>query len=232
MINMPLSHSVVIFDLDGTLVDSARDLSQTLNYILAGEGLPPLAPDLTRHMVGHGALAMMKKGFEVAGRPFPEGEEKEQLRSQFIAHYADHIADHTIVFDGVAETMAALTDMGAKLAVCTNKTIALADKLLGALGMQAQFEMVLGRDSLATWKPSPEPLLHIMHHTDRKSGVMVGDSYTDRDAARAAGLPCALATFGYGALNEPLRRHERLFSHFGDLPPIIRGLTEADAHPA
>lgn len=227
---MPLSHSVVIFDLDGTLVDSARDLSQTLNYILSGEGLPPLAPDLTRHMVGHGALAMMKKGFEVAGQTFPEGDEKERLRSQFIAHYADHIADHTVVFDGVIEALETLTDRGAKLAVCTNKTIALADKLLAALGLDGKFELVLGRDSLATWKPSPEPLMHILQHTGRRTGVMVGDSYTDRDAARAAGLPCALATFGYGALNEPLKSHERLFSHFNDLPEIISELIEGDAH--
>lgn len=224
MPHLPLAHAVVIFDLDGTLVDSAPDLTGALNFVLEAEGMAPVAPASVRGLVGDGALALMRRAFAMQDRIFPEGDAGNRLRDVFLDHYVAHIADLSRPFPGLAGALTALKASGAALAVCTNKTEALADALLRATDLLDWFDPVLGRDSLPEHKPSGLPLREIMRRTERSVGVMVGDTATDLGAARAAGLPCALATFGYGSIGGALHPREAWFSDFAELPSLVATL--------
>lgn len=192
-----LSDIVVIFDLDGTLVDSAPDLTDAMNAVLAQEGMAPLPEATVRHLVGEGARALLVRGFAEHGRDFPSGAAGEALVARYLDHYSGHLTARSFVFEGAEACLDRLTAAGAALAVCTNKVERLALPVLEGLGLLGRFEVVLGRDSLERHKPAPAPLREIARRTGRR-GVMVGDTATDMDAARAAGMPALLATFGYG----------------------------------
>src|SRR5262245_37284514 len=127
--------ATVVFDLDGTLVDSAPDLVATLNIMFAREGLPPVDYAAARNMVGGGARLMIERGLKAEGRVLPAAE-VDALLKDFIAHYAEHIADSSRLFPGVAEALDALAAEGCRLAVCTNKLEWLSLRLLEALGLE------------------------------------------------------------------------------------------------
>ena len=218
-----LTHTVIILDLDGTLVDSAQDLTLTLNTILTREGLPPVPPEEVRTQVGHGAMALLKAGFKAAGRPFPDGEDATRLLDEFLSYYEAHIADATVPFPGCIDFLETTRAMGSALAVCTNKIERLTFPLLDALQLRQYFDEVICRDSLPEYKPSPLPLQEIMRRTGRAQAVMVGDTMTDVDAARAAQIPCAFMTFGYGALDDPLPKNEQRVESFDTLLEVILG---------
>ncbi|WOI52547.1 HAD-IA family hydrolase [Parvularcula sp. LCG005] len=220
-----LKDVVTILDLDGTLVDSAPDLCATLNIVLESQGLEPVPLDGVRALVGEGAVAMMKKGFALQGRSFPDGDEGNALRQQFFDYYETHSTDHSTVFEGVFDALEGLQAEGAALAICTNKIERLSHPLLEKLGLTPYFDEIICRDTLPEHKPSGLPLRIIRERTEKMKGVMVGDTMTDLNAARAAGMPCAWATFGYGSLPDDLGPEELCFDHYGELVAMVKTLS-------
>lgn len=215
-----LSGAVCIFDLDGTLVDSAPDLSAALNVMLERAGLQPMSPDETRPYVGEGARALLKLGYGRQGREFPEGEEADALLKDYVEVYADRIADLSRPFPDLEGALEQLRHEGAALSVCTNKKEVLARPLLEKLKLLHWFEPIIGSDTLEERKPSPLPLQHILNVTQADRGIMIGDTHTDKRAAEAANLPCVIATFGYGRGDEALA-DTCWFDGFSNLPALI-----------
>ncbi|MEO1659091.1 MAG: HAD-IA family hydrolase [Pseudomonadota bacterium] len=215
-----LSGAVCIFDLDGTLVDSAPDLTAALNVMLGRAGLKPMSPDETRQYVGEGARALLKLGYARQGQVFPDNEEGDALVDAYVAVYAARIADLSHPFPGLEPALTRLKAEGASLAVCTNKKEVLARPLLEELNLMHWFEPVIGSDTLSERKPSPLPLQHIVRETRADRGIMIGDTKTDLHAAEAAGIPSLIATFGYGRSDEALA-NANWFESFEDLPDLI-----------
>jgi phosphoglycolate phosphatase len=212
----------VVFDLDGTLVDTAPDLIETLNVVLARAGLPPVAYAEARSMIGGGARRMIEDGLKLEGRHVANGL-VDRMFDDFIAYYAAHIADRSQPFPGLDQALDRLTANGCILAVCTNKLEGLSRLLLDALGLTTRFAAICGQDTFRIQKPDPE----ILRRTIRAAGgevrraVMVGDSGTDIATARAAGIPVVAVDFGYS--ETPIRelRPDRLIGHFDDLAAAI-----------
>lgn len=215
-----LDDAVCIFDLDGTLVDSAPDLTAALNRQLVKLGLDAMAPDEVRPLVGEGARALLRHSFEAQGRAFPEGETADTMVAAYIDDYAERICEHSRLFDGVENCLKRLTAEGAELAVCTNKTERLAGPLLEKIGIREHFGTVIGADSLSEKKPSPTPLFHILEASGRTAGVMIGDTMTDRLAGEAAGMPVLVYRFGYGMRDERLAS-STIFETFRDVPGLV-----------
>lgn len=195
-----LDGSAILFDLDGTLVDTAGDLGASLNVGLEAVGMAPVPLSEVRHLVGHGAAAMLRKGFEVAGAASPAPSVFERARSVFLDHYRDNIAVHSAPFEGALEFMSDMRAAGAKLAICTNKSEALARRLISALDLTDQFVAIVGGDTASAPKPDGAPLRLAIEAARARRFVMVGDSDTDIRAANAVGAPCLLASFGYGPI--------------------------------
>lgn len=189
----------IVFDLDGTLVDTAPDLGAALNHVLASEGRPPVPNTEVLHgMVGYGARALIERGMAASGALPPE-REMQILLERFLSYYAANIANHSLPFPGVIETLAHFQSCDARLAVCTNKPAGLCRTLFAALDLGAYFPVILGGDSLQVRKPDPFHLLETIRQAGGDPGraVMVGDSAADVDAARAAGVPVVAVSFGY-----------------------------------
>jgi phosphoglycolate phosphatase len=188
----------VVLDLDGTLVDSAPDLVATLNIIFARTGLPPVAYDAARNMVGGGARALIVRGLKAEGRTLDEIE-IDRMVSDFIDHYAAHIADQSRPFPGLESALDTLAARNCRLAVCTNKLEWLAVRLLDALALSQRFATICGGDTFGLQKPNPEMLRRTIARAggDAGSTVMVGDSLTDITTARAAGVPVVAVDYGY-----------------------------------
>ncbi|NDV85231.1 HAD hydrolase-like protein [Aurantimonas aggregata] len=189
---------VAVFDLDGTLVDTAPDLTASLNYCLAAAGMDAVPLDLVRPHAGHGARVMLRQAYGWDGRPLGETEEDEQL-SRFLEHYEANIAVQSRPFPGALDAMERLAAGGFTLAVCTNKHERLAVLLLSELGMAYRFAAICGADTFARRKPDP---LHLTGTIDRSFGkpagsIMIGDTITDIATARAAGVASVLVDFGY-----------------------------------
>src|SRR5262245_20326833 len=188
----------VVFDLDGTLVDTAPDLVATLNVIFAHEGLPPVAYDAARNMVGGGARLMIERGLAAEGRKLAAAE-VDRLVRDFIAHYAAHIADHSQPFPGLSAALDELAAAGCRFAVCTNKLEWLSVRLLDALGLSRRFVAICGADTFGMQKPNPELLRRTIARAGGQidASVMVGDSISDIATARAAGTPVIAVDYGY-----------------------------------
>jgi phosphoglycolate phosphatase len=218
----------VVFDLDGTLVDTAPDLVATLNAVLAREGLGPVPFAVARTMIGGGARLMIQRGLEAEGQR-PPADQLDRLFADFIAHYAEHVADESRPFPGLEPALDALMLRGARFAVCTNKLEALSVRLLDALGLGARFAAVCGQDTFGVQKPDPE----ILQRTILRAGgrpdraVMVGDSATDVELARSAKIPVIAVTFGYSEV--PVRRlgANHVIAHFDELPDAVEALCRA-----
>ena len=148
----------IVFDLDGTLVDTAPDMCGALNRVLADSGRSPVTVEEVWRFVGDGARGLLKRGFAATGEAL-EDERLEVKVSEFLAHYNDHLAEASRPYDGVLDTLDSLRARGARLAVCTNKPAGLSRRLLAALGLADFFAAVLGGDSLAVRKPDPRHLL-------------------------------------------------------------------------
>lgn len=215
----------VIFDLDGTLIDTAPDLTGALNRVLAEEGLPPVDQVATRRMVGRGARALIDAAMSAAGAP-PDQGRLSRLFGRYLAHYQAHIADESVPFDGVRETLEALRSDGARLGVCTNKSFALSENLLEALDMRRYFDAVVGGDTLDVHKPDPGHLLETIRRAggDPAGAVMVGDSGPDFHAARNAGVPVILVSFGYGDVPAESFGADALVHHYDEMLPAMRNL--------
>ena len=217
-----MSSPTVVFDLDGTLVDTAPDLVAALNVVLAGESLQPIPYEAARTMVGGGARVMVERGIKANGRTLATAEVDRMVRA-FIAHYADHIAVRSQPFDGVEAALDELASSGCRLAVCTNKLEWLSLRLLDALKLTTLFRAICGADTFGVSKPDPK----ILHGTiDRAGGnraraIMIGDSMTDIATARAAGIPVIAVDFGYTEIPVAELDPDRVVSAFADLPGAI-----------
>ncbi len=223
---MPLP--LLVFDLDGTLVDTAPDLIDTLNVVFAREGMPSLPYDDARMMIGGGAKAMLVRGLEAEGRAVTS-ELLDRLFSDFLAYYADHIAVRSRPFPGLIDALDLLAARGHRFAICTNKLEALSVMLLDELGLSRRFAAICGQDTFGIQKPDPE----ILRRTITTAGgtpdnaVMIGDSATDIRTARAAGIPVIAVDFGYSERPVAEFGPDRVISHFTQLPSEITALTRA-----
>jgi phosphoglycolate phosphatase len=222
-----MPHPVIVFDLDGTLIDTAPDLIAALNAVLAKEGLPPVPYDQARILIGGGAKAMLSRGLAADGRD-PSTAQLNMLFADFIDHYSAHIADRSRPFPGLEQTLDRLAGDGFKLAVCTNKLEALSRKLLDALDLTPRFAFICGQDTFGKPKPDPETL----HKTivaaagNAKEAIMVGDSETDVATARAAGVPVVAVDFGYTPRPISEFRPDHVISRFSDLPSVIAAIRQ------
>jgi phosphoglycolate phosphatase len=220
----------VVFDLDGTLIDTAPDIVATLNAIFAREGLRPVAYDAARNMVGGGARLLIERGLAADGRTCP-AMDIDRLVRDFIDHYGTHIADGSRAFEGVEAALDELASFGCLLTVCTNKLEWLSIRLLELLGLSGRFAAICGADTFNVSKPNPE----ILRGTVSRAGghieraVMVGDSGTDIATARAAGIPVVAVDFGYTEIPAPRLDADRVVSRFADLPAAVFELMRAPA---
>lgn len=213
---------VVAFDLDGTLADTAPDLAAALNHVLGVFGRPGVPPQSVRHLVGHGARALLRRGFAATG------ESSEELVEQgypvFIDFYAAHICDGTRPYPGVEQALDALKAAGARIAICTNKPEKLTDELIGALGWTDRFDAIVGADTLSVRKPDPAPLFEAIARAGGGKAAFVGDSITDADTARAARLPFVAVSFGFSDRPVEALGADAVIDHFDRLLPTLAGL--------
>jgi len=214
-------HSLVIFDLDGTLVDSNRDLVPSLNHATATQGLPPIAREDVGHVVGQGAMKMIEKAYSFHGHELEvNGPVHRELLDLFLAYYETNIADHTVFYEGVLNALDRLKQGGWKLAVCTNKYEHLAVRLISALGEEDRFDVITGGDTFPCKKPNPEHLWQTIKKIDGcavNRTIMVGDSINDTAAAQAASIPVIAVDFGYSDIPVSDLNADKVISHFNEL---------------
>lgn len=194
-----MRQTTIVFDLDGTLVDTAPDLMGGMDEIMRRKGLEPLPHDLLRPLISVGSRAMLKLALETNAHPLSEAA-YEAWWQEYLGIYADNIAAKSRPFPGLIALLDRLAATGATLAVCTNKAEQLSRKLLGALGLTDRFAAIAGRDTFPRcYKPNPEHLLGTVRLAggDPKRTIMVGDSDIDVMAARNAGVPIIAVSFGY-----------------------------------
>lgn len=213
---------IVVFDLDGTLADTALDLVATLNVILQSEGLEPLPLDEARDLIGAGARALISRGFHVRQRPLTP-DRLDTLFLAFLDHYGQNLVAHTKLYPGVEQALDTLAGQGFTLAVCTNKMQDHSRQLLDALGILDRFAALAGRDTYPVFKPDPRHLTLTIADAkgDPRRAVLVGDSKTDVDTARAADIPVIGVDFGYTEIPMADLQPDRLISHYDALVPAV-----------
>jgi len=214
--------STIVFDLDGTLVDTAPDLVGTLNAVLAREGCGALAYEDARTLIGGGARHMLERALSRQGVAVAPSE-LDRMFADFISHYAAHIADNSRPFPGLTQTLDRLAAQGARLAVCTNKFEGLSVLLLERLGLARRFAAICGQDTFAIAKPDPELLWRTIARAggSAAAAVMVGDSFADVALARAAQVPVIAVDFGYSDVPAAQLKADRLIGHFDELPDAV-----------
>jgi phosphoglycolate phosphatase len=219
------SARIVVFDLDGTLVDTAPDLINALNFVLDREGLPPVPLHAARNMIGAGARKLIERGLELEGRSAGP-DDIARLTGDFIDHYAAHIADVSRPFDGLESALDDLQASGYRFAVCTNKLEWLSKLLLDRLGLSSRFAAICGADTFGVSKPDPV----ILQQTVARAGgqlaqaVMVGDAGPDIGVARRAGIPVIGVEFGYTEVPIADLKPDRLVKHMSELPAAVQSL--------
>lgn len=222
-----MSQPLLVFDLDGTLIDTAPDLVETLNVIFAREGLAPVPFATARKLIGGGARAMIVRSVEAEGRVLSPVQ-IERLFDEFIAYYSDHIADRSRPFPGLTETLDVLEGQGHRFAVCTNKLENLSVLLLQQLDLARRFSVICGQDTFGVQKPNPDMLRRTILAAggNPKRAIMIGDSETDVRTAKSAGIPIVAVDFGY--TERPVAEFEpdRVISHFAELPSALAGLAQ------
>jgi phosphoglycolate phosphatase len=218
----------IVFDLDGTLVDTAPDLIDTLNAILARHDVGPVAVDQARSMIGAGVKPLLQRALASKGlRLSPAAI--DAMFAEYLELYAEHIADRSLPFPGLNDALDSLAARGCRLAVCTNKLEWLSVRLLDALGLSRRFVAICGQDTFTMRKPDPDMLRLTIARAGGDTGhaVMVGDSMTDVATARAASIPVVAVDFGYTDTPPHELGADRLISHFDALPEAVRQLVSA-----
>jgi phosphoglycolate phosphatase len=215
----------IVFDLDGTLVETAPDLISALNFVLDREGLRPIPLQAARNMIGAGARKLIERGLEAEGRAMA-AKEIDRMTADFIDYYAEHIADASRPFEGLESALDDLAASGCRLAVCTNKLEWLSKRLLDQLDLSPRFAAICGADTFGVAKPDPA----ILQQTVARAGgalastIMVGDSGTDIGVARRAGVPVIGVSFGYTDIPISQLKPDRLIHHMRDLPAAVGAL--------
>jgi phosphoglycolate phosphatase len=211
----------LIFDLDGTLVDTAPDLLGALNAILQQEGRPPVNHADLRHLVGFGARTMMIEAFKMTGAPMDDTR-LPALIDDFIAHYRKHIAVVSRPFPGVESTLAALKTDGARMGVLTNKPQELTDLLLRAVNLASYFNAIHGAGRLGYNKPDARVFHHVVEELGGGPALMIGDSATDVATARAAGVKVILVSYGYTPEPAAALGGDVVIDDFAEIPTVAR----------
>lgn len=215
--------SLIIFDLDGTLIDSRADLTAAVNHVLHSFALPQLPPDVVAGYVGDGARLLVQRALGAAHRDhFDDGLQR------FMAYYGAHLLDHTQAYPGISEMLAGLSAHGTTLAVLSNKPVAMSRAILDGLGLSFHFVAVIGGDSLPTRKPDPAGLEHLRALTGMPAErvLVVGDSLTDLRTAAAAGVAFCGVTWGFAPDALRAAAPQRLIEHPGELLAIVAGIAD------
>lgn len=215
---MPNLTPLIVFDLDGTLVDSAPDLVDALNTVLMREGLRPLPLEEARKMVGAGGRVLIRRGLEANGASVSDAR-LEEMFAAFLACYDDHIVDKTVFYPGAERAMDRLSDAGWSLAILTNKYEKPAIKLVTALGALGRFKTVCGQNTFPVCKPDAGALFATIDKAggDPRQTIMVGDTITDIATAQNAKLPVIAVDFGYADRPVATMGPDRVISHFDEL---------------
>jgi phosphoglycolate phosphatase len=219
---------IIAFDLDGTLVDTAPDLIAALNYVLDREGIQPLPLQSARNMIGAGARKLIERGLEVDGHAMNSAD-IDRLMKDFIAYYADHIADASRPFEGLETALDDLEAQGFRFAVCTNKLEWLSKLLLDRLDLSRRFAAICGADTFGVAKPDPTILRETVARAggNLASAIMVGDAGPDVGVARRAGIPVIGVEFGYTDVPIAELKPDRLIGHMRELPGAVGSLIGA-----
>ncbi|MGO9397567.1 MAG: HAD-IA family hydrolase [Xanthobacteraceae bacterium] len=215
----------IVFDLDGTLIDTAPDLIDTLNFTLAQHGLPTVPYNDARPLIGGGARGMIERALILEGRNAATAD-VDALYTPFVAHYAEHIADRSRPFPELEPVLDRLGQAGHRLAVCTNKLEWLSRRLLDALQLSDRFAAICGQDTFGIQKPDPQVFRATVMQAggEPQRAIMVGDSITDIRTARAAKVPVVAVDFGYTDVPVATLRPDRIISSFRELPEAIAAL--------
>ena len=210
----------IVFDLDGTLADTAPDLLAALNHCVRDHGFGEFTLAEIGHLVGHGSIAMIRRAFEVHDTRLPD-DLLAELHRGFLDYYEDNMAIRSRLFDGAGELLARLAEEGFPLAVCTNKYETMARKLLGELGIGDCFAAITGGDTFEFRKPDARHLERTIDLCNASNGVMIGDTITDASAAKNAGRPLIMVDFGYSSQPVSEMGANRVISHFSEIPEAI-----------
>ncbi len=213
---------LLVFDLDGTLAETAGDLVRALNAVVEPEGLRPTSLAEARHMVGAGAKALIRRAYAAQDRALSDAD-LERLFQAFLVWYEAHICDESVLFPGVVAALDRLEARGFHFAVCTNKIEHPARKLLAALGIADRFRAICGQDTFAIAKPDPRILTMTIARAGGaiEDAIMVGDSGADIASAKAAGIPVIAVDFGYTDRPVADLGPDRIISHFDALEAAV-----------
>nr|WP_321457508.1 HAD family hydrolase [uncultured Cohaesibacter sp.] len=214
--------SCVLFDLDGTLVDTAPDLTGALNHVLALNNLEPFSVEKVRNTVGFGARITIERSFAHYGQSI-EGDALDIAHAQFLAHYSENICKDSRLFPGVDDVLNRFRAASVQMAVCTNKTEHLSIDLLDQIGVRPLFDTICGSDTVPNKKPHPD---HIYSAVNRAGGtcetaIMIGDSQADVLSARAAGLPVIVMSYGYTSIPSEDLGADLVLDDFSDIPDVL-----------
>jgi phosphoglycolate phosphatase len=217
-----MSLQALIFDLDGTLVDTAPDLHAATNHALSLIDRPPISMGELRAFVGHGAMNLIERGINATGAP-ADTETLKRLHKAFLEFYGDNISQHSVMFEGLYTVLDKAKTSGLKMGVCTNKVERLSHKLLTELGIMSHFGSLIGGDTLPIMKPDPEPLREAARRlgVDPARIMMVGDSETDIRTAQNAGVPVLAVTFGYTSQHVSAFNPTHMIDHYDQAWDII-----------
>ena len=223
-----LKNHTIVFDLDGTLVDTAPDLQIALNHTLSRFGFDTVPPEAAASLIGHGAKAMIRAGISHQSRSACD-ETIDDMFDVFLEYYVNNIAIRSKAFPGCIAALERLAGAGAILAVCTNKRQNLAYTLLEELGMSDFFAAIVGADSVTHRKPAADHILQTLKRAEvsAQNAIMVGDSETDEKAALNAGLPFVFVPFGYGPAGKNTLAQATILHHYEEmtLPFILETLS-------
>ncbi|MFY0660791.1 MAG: phosphoglycolate phosphatase [Shimia sp.] len=214
----------VIFDLDGTLVDSAPDIRASVNVMLAEEGFEELDLPTVISFVGNGLPTLVRRVmayFDIEDTQF------SRLNARVLAIYNASTYEHTVLYNGVRDVLSTLQAKGVRLGVCTNKPEEPARHVLQALDLTQFFDMVVGGDTFEKRKPDPLPLLNVIGETDLSDVLYVGDSEVDAETAQRAGVTFALFTEGYRKTPVADIHHDFIFSKWRDFLAVVEGAQPA-----
>lgn len=213
-----LTAPLVIFDLDGTMIDTAPDLIDSLNYTIAAHNLEPVTFEDLTHLVGQGARVMIRRACNLRNYPLDDSQ-AETLFERFLEHYGAHMPGKSRAYDGFLACLDRLDTAGFSAAVCTNKTEGLALPLLEKLSLSDRFAAITGGDTFAVRKPDADHIFGTIERAGglRENSIMIGDSINDILAAQNAGIPSIGVTFGYSDVPVQELKPNHVISHFDEL---------------